>query len=173
MEYFFRCDSPLGGITLFSDGEALTGLWFDDEAGVQKRREAAAHEKLPVFTKTADWLDVYFRGEEPPFTPRLALSGTPFQTAVWEILKSIPYGRTATYRDVAETAAKMLSKPRMSAQAAGGAVGRNPVSIIVPCHRVVGTGGSLTGYAGGIWRKKRLLLLEGADMTRLYMPKTK
>lgn len=171
MEYYSRYGSPLGGMTMLSDGEALTGLFFDGEAAAPEISGACLNEKLPVFIRTAAWLDIYFRGEEPPFSPRLRLCGTPFRTAVWEAILRIPYGRTVTYKAVAEAARERLNAPRMSAQAAGGAAGRNPVSIIVPCHRVVGADGSLTGYAGGLWRKKRLLMLEGADMTRLFMPK--
>ncbi|MBQ3378621.1 MAG: methylated-DNA--[Clostridia bacterium] len=171
MQYIYYYDSPLGGITLRSDGEALTGLWFDEELGIAEEMKTGVLKKLPVFLETGKWLDIYFQGREPDFTPKLCLKGSPFQMTVWETLLGIPYGRTKTYKNVAEAARERMGALRMSAQAAGGAVGKNPVSIIVPCHRVVGSNGSLTGYAGGLFRKAALLRLEGNDMTRLFMPK--
>ena len=139
MDYTWHIDSPLGGITLASDGEALVGLWFDG----QKYFAAAlapAHESkyLPVFKETERWLDIYFGGKEPDFTPPLALRGTAFQKAIWDILLFIPYGGTMTYGEIA----RRTGITRISARAVGGAVGRNPVSLIVPCHRVVGADGS-------------------------------
>ena len=163
VEYIHRYDSPLGGVTLASDGEALTGLWFDGQKYFADGLSAEHEEReLPVFALVDRWLDIYFSGREPDFTPPLRLSGTPFRKAVWEVLLTVPWGRTVTYAQVAEAAAKRLGRPRSSARAAGGAVGRNPVSLIVPCHRVVGSGGALTGYAGGTDRKRRLLELEQA-----------
>ncbi len=161
MEYVHRYDSPLGGVTMASNGEALTGLWFDGQRYFADGLSAELEEKeLPVFALADRWLNIYFSGREPDFTPPLRLSGTPFRRAVWEVLLAVPYGQTVTYAQVAEAAAKRLGRPRSSARAAGGAVGRNPVSLIVPCHRVVGCGGALTGYAGGTDRKRRLLALE-------------
>ena len=166
MEYIFRYDSPLGGITASSDGDSLTGLWFDGQKYSAGAPDGEREEKaLPVFCETGRWLDVYFGGKAPDFTPPLSLRGTPFRRAVWDILLTIPYGRTVTYGAIARLIAQQSGLPRMSAQAVGGAVGHNPVSLIVPCHRVVGSDGSLTGYAGGIDRKIRLLALEGADMS--------
>jgi len=163
VEYVHRYDSPLGGVTMASDGEALTGLWFDGQRYFADGLSAELEEKeLPVFALADRWLNIYFSGREPDFTPPLRLSGTPFRRAVWEVLLAVPYGQTVTYAQVAEAAAKRLGRPRSSARAAGGAVGRNPVSLIVPCHRVVGCGGALTGYAGGTDRKRRLLALEQA-----------
>ncbi len=163
MTYVHHFDSPLGGITAASDGEFLTGLWFDGQkyfaAGFSGERE---ERLLPVFTETGRWLDIYFEGKYPGFTPALRLGGTPFRRAVWEILMTIPYGRTATYGEIASKLAARQGLARMSAQAVGGAVGHNPVSIIVPCHRVVGSDGSLTGYAGGVDKKEKLLRLEKA-----------
>ena len=161
MEYTHHYESPLGGITLRSDGEALTGLRFDG----QKRFEAAppeAHEdrSLPVFAQAERWLDAYFGGKQPDFTPLLHLRASAFRVAVWEELLTIPYGQTTTYGAVAKTVAARMGLPRMSAQAVGGAVGHNPIALIIPCHRVVGADGSLTGYAGGIERKRGLLALE-------------
>ncbi len=166
--------SPLGAITLASDGTALTGLWFDGQKyfGSTLPQETVRREDIPVFTETKRWLDTYFSGKEPDFTPSLRYDMTPFRKAVCDIMLTIPYGHTMTYGEIAERLAARQGKAHMSAQAVGGAVGRNPISLIVPCHRVVGTNGSLTGYAGGIGRKVRLLKLEGADMTGLFVPKS-
>lgn len=144
-----------------SNGEALTGLWFDGQKyfGDTLQRECEAKE-LPIFEKTKRWMDIYFQGKVPDFTPLLFLESTPFRKAVWEILLTIPYGKIMTYGEIAERIAKQRGLSRMSAQAVGGAVGHNPISLIVPCHRVLGANGSLTGYAGGIERKEKLLMLE-------------
>jgi methylated-DNA-[protein]-cysteine S-methyltransferase len=162
MDYIWHYDSPLGGITLGSDGKALTGLWFDGQEHFAVPLPLHAELKeLPVFDETCRWLDTYFSGRDPDFTPELSLRGTPFRKAVWEILLTIPFGRTMTYGEIASAIAQQKGVPRMSAQAVGGAVGHNPVSIIVPCHRVIGADGSLTGYAGGLDKKARLLDIEG------------
>ena len=162
MEYFMHYDSPLGGITMASDGQALTGLWFDGQKYFADTL-AAEHEERPlnIFDETCRWLDIYFAGEEPGFTLPVKLSSTPFREKVWEILKTIPYGKTMTYGQIARILAQQEGKKHMSAQAVGGAVGHNPISLIIPCHRVVGAEGQLTGYAGGIDKKARLLQLEG------------
>ena len=171
MTYIHHYDSPLGEITMASDGEALTGLWFDGQkyfaAGIGKETE---EKNLQVFEQTDRWLDIYFQGKEPDFTPKLAMYTTDFRKAVWEILLTIPYGETMTYGEIAKQIAGQSGKKRMSAQAVGGAVGHNEISIIIPCHRVVGTSGSLTGYAGGIEKKVRLLQLEHVDMSRFFVP---
>ena len=162
MEYIWHYDSPLGGMTMAGDGQALTGLWFDRQRyfGLSFNRQQNVVTppivNLPVFEAACRWLDVYFAGGVPAFTPPLALHGTPFREDVWEILLTIPYGQTLSYGEIAAR----LAAPRMSAQAVGGAVGHNPVAIIVPCHRVIGADGSLTGYAAGLDRKRRLLQLE-------------
>ena len=144
-----------------SDGEALTGLWFTEKSRYTDKNTAALTERdLPVFRATARWLELYFGGGEPDFTPRLCLRGTAFRKAVWEKLLTIPYGQTTTYGAIAAALAKERDIPRMSAQAVGGAVGHNPVSLIVPCHRVIGSDGTLTGYGGGLGRKAALLSLE-------------
>lgn len=151
-----------------SDGEALTGLWFDGQKYFADRLSGECRRKmLPVFERTIGWLDCYFGGNEPCFTPEIRLSGTPFRLAVWEILRSIPYGKTVTYKDIAVEIARRRGVATMSAQAVGGAVGHNPVSIIIPCHRVVGRGGGLTGYAGGIDKKVSLLETERVDISHL------
>ena len=171
MQYITHYQSPLGGITVSSDGSALTGLWFDGQKYFASTLGADYKENdLPVFAEAKCWLDIYFSGREPDFTPSLSLKGSAFRMAVWQILQSIPYGQTITYGDIARQLAAQTGKTKMSAQAVGGAVGHNPISIIVPCHRVVGTGGSLTGYAGGIDKKVLLLELEGIDTTEFTMP---
>lgn len=164
MEYIYNYNSPLGRIMLASNGDALTGAWFQGQKYFA-RTLAPLHEErqLPVFAEAVRWLDIYFGGKEPDFTPPLELKANPFRKAVWEILLTIPYGQTMTYGDIARIIAKQMGLPKMSAQAVGGAVGHNPVSVIVPCHRVVGADGSLTGYAGGIDRKIKLLSFEQRD----------
>ena len=154
--YYF---SPLGRIVLMSDGTALTELDFAE--GVPKASAVHTQKDLPVFREVCRWLDVYFAGRDPGALPPLALHGTAFQQAVWNILRGIPYGTTTTYGGIAARIAAARGG-RMSAQAVGGAVGRNPISILIPCHRVIGTDGSLTGYAGGLDKKEYLLELEGA-----------
>lgn len=166
MDYTYIYKSPLGNITLASDGEALTGLWFEGQKYYATTLSDEHEEKyLPIFGQTARWLDIYFGGKSPDFTPPLSfVSVSPFRKTVWDILLTIPYGSTMTYKSIAELASERMGKQSMSAQAAGGAVGHNPISVIVPCHRVIGSDGSLTGYAGGIERKISLLRLEGADI---------
>ena len=165
MTYLHHTQSPLGGITLSCGGEALTGLWFDGQKYFCAGLPADCEEKmLPVFAEAERWLETYFAGKAPDFTPPLAPRGTAFQRSVWEILLTIPYGRTASYGEIAARLAKKRGLPRLSAQAVGGAVGRNPISLIIPCHRVIAADGSLTGYAGGLEKKRFLLRLEaGTD----------
>ena len=160
MGYTCHWESPLGGITLASDGERLTGLWFDGQAHFGSTLGPGDQPgELPVFRQTAAWLETYFAGRKPDFTPPLALAGTPFRREVWGLLLDIPYGGTVTYGQMAQR----MGQPASAARAVGGAVGRNPISLIIPCHRVVGAGGRLTGYAAGLARKKFLLALEGAE----------
>ena len=163
MVYKHHYISPLGNITLASDGEALTGLWFDGQKYYPHKLILESIEsKLPIFIQTCKWLDIYFSGSVPNFTPPISLKTTPFRKAVYDILITIPYGQTMTYGEIAHILAEQKGIQRMSAQAVGGAVGHNPISIIVPCHRVVGADGSLTGYAGGLDKKIALLKLERA-----------
>ncbi len=165
MDYTHHYLSALGWITLASDGDCLTGLWFDGQKHFACGLADPHTEKmLPVFAQTERWLDLYFSGSAPDFTPPLRLRGTDFRRRVWEYLLYVPYGRTVTYGQIASDLGCA------SARAVGGAVGRNPVSLIVPCHRVVGAEGSLTGYAGGVARKLWLLTLEGADTAKLHIP---
>ena len=164
MEYVSHYGSPLGGITLESDGEALTGLWFDDRKRfTDTPGDARKKADLPVFRQTKKWHDLYFAGKEPAFTPPLKTETTPFRRAVWEILLTIPYGKTATYGEIAKQIARQKGIKRMSSQAVGGAVGHNPIALIIPCHRVVGRNEDLVGYGGGIDRKAKLLALEKHD----------
>lgn len=164
MEYYkWHYDSPLGGITLASDGEALTGLWFDGQKYfADTMNEDAKEQELTIFAQTCHWLDIYFNGQEPDFMPRLKMNTTPFRKAVWEVLLTIPFGKTMTYGEIAKRIAQERGISQMSSRAVGGAVGHNSISLIIPCHRVVGSNGSLTGYAGGLDKKVRLLQLEGA-----------
>lgn len=172
MEYIHHYDSPLGGITEASDGEKLTGLWFDGQKYFADALDAEYEEKpLPIFELTDKWLDIYFSGREPDFIPPLYMKTSEFRKAVWEIMLTIPYGKTMTYGEIAEKLANDRGIARMSAQAVGGAVGHNSISLIIPCHRVVGTNGSLTGYAGGVDKKVKLLQLEKTDMSTFFVPK--
>lgn len=171
MQYIYHYKSPLGGITMASDGTALTGLWFDGQKYFAEGIKPDAEEKkLPIFDEAMRWLDIYFSGRRTDFTPPLNLEGTAFRKEVWQLLLQIPYGQTTTYGELAAQLAAHNGLKRMSAQAVGGAVGHNPISIIVPCHRVVGTGGSLTGYVGGLAKKLALLKLEGIDTANFTMP---
>ena len=160
MDYTCRYDSPLGGILLASDGEALTGLWFEGQryfaGGLSEKSEERV---LPVFEQTAAWLDAYFGGRDPGFTPSLSFVGTDFRQAVWETLLTVPYGDVISYGELA----RRMGLEIKSARAVASAVAHNPISIIVPCHRVIAGDGNLTGYAGGLERKRKLLLLEKAQ----------
>ena len=158
MTYAAYYSSPLGKIILMSDGTALTELDFAE--GVPEASAVHTQKDLPVFREVCRWLDVYFTGRDPGALPPLAPHGTAFQQAVWKVLRGIPYGTTTTYGGIAARIAAARGG-RMSAQAVGGAVGRNPISIIIPCHRVIGADGNLTGYAGGLDKKEYLLRLEG------------
>ena len=165
MQYINYYKSPLGGILLACDDIGLTGLWFDDQKYFAYSLDREHEEKsTAVLDDAKRWLDVYFSGQEPDFTPSLHMIGTEFQIAVWEILLKIPYGKVTTYKEIAKQIAEQKGIDKMSAQAVGGAVGRNNISLIVPCHRVVGTSGDMTGYAGGIDKKIELLRLENAEM---------
>ena len=171
MQYTHYYNSPLGGITLASDGEALTGLWFDDQKYFGSTlSEKPEQKELPIFEQTDQWLNIYFGGNVPHFTPPLSLQASTFRQSVWEIMLKIPYGQTTTYGAIAKELAAQKRLEKMSAHAVGGAVSHNPISLIIPCHRVVGSNGSLTGYAGGIDRKVQLLTLEKADMSKLFIP---
>lgn len=163
MHYINHYHSPLGTILLAADDTGLTGLWFEGQKYFAQGLDKETEEKeFSVFQTARRWLDVYFSGQAPDFQVPLHFQGTTFQKEVWEILLSIPYGGTTTYGAIAKQLAAKRGLPHLSAQAVGSAVGHNKISIIVPCHRVIGADGSLTGYAGGIWRKEKLLALEQA-----------
>lgn len=168
--------SPIGNITIAgsSDGTKLIGLWIDGQKyyGGTTKEELIEDNTCPIFTDVRTWLDQYFAGHKPDISQLpLAPIGSEFRRLVWQILCEIPYGQLITYGDIAKKMAVKMNKTTMSSQAIGGAVGHNPISIIIPCHRVVGSNGSLTGYAGGIDLKIKLLELEGADMSGLFVPK--
>lgn len=171
MKYFTISNSPIGRILMMSDGENLNALEAIGRRDIAS--DGLAEKKdLPVFKSTYLWLKKYFSGENPPISnvPIKPLEGTPFQKIVWEILLEIPYGSTITYGEIAKEAAGRLGKSKMSAQAVGQAVGQNPISIIIPCHRVIGANGNLTGYRGGIDVKIKLLEIEGIDTSRMSHP---
>lgn len=172
MHYTSLYQSPVGEILLAADDIDVVGIWFKDEKYyaycLDKENEP---KETPVIIELKKWLDIYFQGKEPDFVPPVHMIGTPFQIEVWNILREIPYGTTTTYKETAEKIAKRRGLERMSAQAVGTAVGKNSVSLIVPCHRVVGTNNSLAGYAGGIDKKIALLKLEGAFKDEFFVPK--
>ena len=171
MDYVHHYKSPLGGITLASDGTALVGLWFDKQRFFADTLSPDQEEKaLPVFEQAVRWLDLYFSGRDPGFTPSVSIRATEFRQSVCKIMLTIPYGRTMTYGTIAQIVARQKGVPHMSAQAVGGAVGHNPVSLIVPCHRVIGANSALIGYGGGLDRKAALLELEHADLSGDFIP---
>lgn len=172
MQYTSHYQSPLGPILLAADADGLTGLWFEGQKYFALHLQAEREEReTPILAQARRWLDIYFSGEEPDFSVPLHFTGTAFQKRVWNILLTIPYGQTMTYGEIARQLAAEPGAGHMSAQAVGGAVGHNEISILVPCHRVVGASGSLTGYAGGIDKKVGLLTLEGTDMSGLFVPR--
>lgn len=172
MTFIQHYDSPLGGILLAADEIGLTGLWFDGQKYFAHGLPAERVERnTHALSEAKRWLDVYFGGREPDFMPPLHPIGSAFRRDVWDILLQIPYGQVTTYGEIARRLAAKQGLPRMSAQAVGGAVGHNEISVIIPCHRVVGANGSLTGYAGGIEKKVKLLELEHTDMTGFSIPK--
>lgn len=173
MQYSAVYDSPVGEITLVCDENALKGLWFSGgKYSPDITDDRIKQCDTPLLVQTKEWLDRYFDGRKPDINELpLAPEGSDFRKLIWELLLDIPYGEVTTYGGIAAEAAEKMGKKVMSAQAVGGAVGHNPISIIIPCHRVVGSNGSLTGYAEGIDKKIALLELEGADMTGLFVPK--
>ena len=172
MIFIQHYDSPLGAILLAADETGLTGLWFDGQKYFASDLPAERVEQnTPALSEAKRWLDIYFTGKEPDFMPPLHPIGSAFRRSVWDILLRIPYGQTTTYGEIARQLAEKQGHPRIAAQAVGGAVGHNEISIIIPCHRVVGTNGSLTGYAGGVDKKVKLLEWEHTDMTGLFVPR--
>lgn len=171
--YSAKYPSPVGSITLACDRENLVGLWIEGQKHFGDAAAEAMTEKAdaPVLGAAMRWLDRYFAGEKPrPCELPLRPIGSAFRQAVWAILCAIPYGEVITYGDIARQMAARMGREAMSCQAVGGAVGHNPISIVIPCHRVVGSSGSLTGYAGGIDTKVKLLAHEGVDMSKLFVP---
>ena len=161
MDYTYHYSSPIGGITMASNGESLTGLWFDGQkyfASTLSQRHV--EKQLPIFDRTCEWLDLYFSGKSPDFMPPVFMYVSNFRRDVYEILMTIPFGETMTYKEVADLIAKKHRIISMSAQAVGGAIAHNPISLVIPCHRVIGTNGKLTGYAGGLDKKEWLLNME-------------
>ena len=171
MIYTSQYASPLGDITLACDERAVIGLWFNGQKHYGNILPPETQQREQLLQDAKKWLDIYFSGREPDFLPPLCYDSTPFRKAVCDIMLTIPYGQTMTYGEIAARIAGQRGLAKMSARAVGGAVGHNPISILIPCHRVVGADGSLTGYAGGVEKKRFLLALEGVDMTNLYMPK--
>lgn len=169
MNYTDNYDSPIGPITLASDGTRLIGLWFDGQKYDRStlKGDLYMNRSLPIFAQTKLWLNVYFSGQAPDFTPPLKLTGSSFKHLIATIMLSIPFGQITTYGQIAKEAARLTNRLHISAQAVGGAVGHNPISIIVPCHRVVAASGNLTGYAGGIDKKIWLLNNEHIDLNKL------
>ena len=171
--YKWKYETPEGfsNMLMNSDGEYLTGLWFEGSRDVSKHIMNCEEKRLPIFDETTKWLDVYFSGKEPTFFSKYKVNNsTPFKDRVNDIVNKIEYGKTITYNEIAKEIAKERGITRMSAQAVGGAVGANQICIIIPCHRVVATNGSLTGYGGGIKNKIKLLELEGLDMSKFIIP---
>lgn len=173
MNYKTEYNSSIGKLMIASDGEKIVGLWMEGQKYFANaiKNEVIIEEDLSVFKKAKEWLDRYFEGKKPSIDELpLAPIGSPFRQKIWNMLCEIPYGKVITYGDIAKRIAKLENIESMSSQAVGGAVGHNPISIIIPCHRVVGAGGSLTGYAGGIDKKVRLLEHEGCDMNKFKIP---
>ena len=162
--YIMKYPSPVGLLTVAANDEAVIGLWMEGQKYFARTLPIEPQWKAaPALAKASAWLDSYFAGVRPEIMPPLAPKGTPFQQAVWEELLAIPYGELSTYGEIAK-------KLNSAARAVGGAVGHNPISILIPCHRVVGGAGSLTGYAGGLERKIQLLTLEGINTADLRIP---
>ena len=173
MTYKQTYQTPEGfsNMLMNSDGEYLTGLWFEGSRDSSKHEIDCEERDLPIFRDTIKWLDIYFSGKDPNFKPKYKIERlTPFRKEVIDIMNNIPFGETLTYNDISKIIAKNRGIKRMSSQAVGGAVGWNPICIIIPCHRVVGTNGSLAGYGGGIKNKVALLTLEKNDMSKFFVP---
>ena len=174
MIYTTHYRSPIGDILIASKNDKLIGLWIENQkyylAGLKE--DIMENDNIEILNKTKNWLDRYFLNERPEINElELEPAGSDFRKSVWKILCKIPYGKVITYNDIAKEIAREKGIETMSAQAVGGAVSHNPISIIIPCHRVVGSNGSLTGYAGGIEKKIKLLELEDVDMSNLFIPK--
>ena len=171
-KYMYQTPENFSNMIMNSDGEYLTGLWFEDSRDSSKHIIDCEEKNLEIFEQTSKWLDIYFNGKNPDFIPKYKINNsTPFRQEVIDIMNTIEYGKVVTYNDISKIIAKKRNLKRMSSQAVGEAVGWNPICIIIPCHRVVGTNGSLTGYGGGIKNKVELLKLEGICMDKYFVPK--
>ncbi len=171
-KYTYKTPKEFSNIIMNSDGEYLTGLWFENSRDSNKHIIECEEKELEIFRETSKWLNLYFSGKLPDFTPKYKIKNlTTFRQEVIDIMNSIPYGSVVTYNDISKIITKKRGIKRMSSQAVGGAVGWNPICIIIPCHRVVGTNGSLTGYGGGIKNKVALLEHEKIDMSKYFIPK--
>ncbi len=174
MQYYIKYNSPIGELTIVSNETDIIEIWMKNQKyhSNAEKRKITEKQELPILEKTKKWLDRYFDGKNPKISElSLKPEGSEFRKTVWKKLCEIPYGTTTTYGEIAKKVAKILGIEKMSAQAVGGAIGHNPIGIIIPCHRVVGADGNLTGYAGGLDVKKKLLEIEGIDITKFYMPK--
>lgn len=170
-KWIYKTSDEFDDIVLNSDGEYLTGLCFVNSKDSSKHNINCEEKELPIFKETCNWLDIYFSGKEPNFIPKYKINNsTPFRNMIIELMKNVPFGETTTYGDIAKKVATIKGKTRMSSQAVGGAVGWNPICIIIPCHRVVGSDGNLTGYGGGINNKIALLKLEKNDTEKYSLP---
>ena len=171
-KWLYKTSDCFDNMLMNSDGEYLTGLWFIGSRDASKHITECEEKELPIFKETSKWLDIYFSGKNPGFTPKYKINSlTQFRKEVIDVMDTIPYGSTITYNDISKIIAKKRGLKRMSCQAVGGAVGWNPICIIIPCHRVVGSNGSLTGYGGGIKNKVALLTHEKNDMSKFFVPK--
>ena len=171
-KFLYKTPDDFSNIIMNSDGDYLTGLWFEDSRDSSKHTIDCCEKELEIFRETSNWLDIYFSGKVPNFIPKYKIANlTSFRKEVIDIMNSIEFGETLTYNDIAKIIAKRRGLKRMSAQAVGGAVGWNPICIIIPCHRVVGTNGSLTGYGGGMKNKVALLKHENNNMNKYFIPK--
>ena len=171
-KYKYQTPNDFSNILMNSDGKTLTGLWFEGTRDSSKHETNCEEKEIPIFKETSKWLDIYFSGKEPNFTPEYKINNlTPFRKEVVDIMNNIPFGKTLRYKDISKIIAKNRGIRKMSSQAVGGAVGWNTICIIIPCHRVVGANGSLTGYSGGIKNKLALLALEKNDMNKFFIPK--
>lgn len=171
-KYIYKTPKEFSNIIMNSDGENLTGLWFEGSRDTSKHVVECEEKDLKIFRDTSKWLDIYFSGKNPNFTPKYKIENmTPFRKEVIDIMNTISFGKTLTYSDISKIIAKNRGLEKMSSQAVGGAVGWNPICIIIPCHRVVGKNGSLTGYGGGIKNKIALLEHEKNDMSKYFIPR--
>ena len=171
-KYMYKTPEGFSNMIMNSDGESLTGLWFEGSRDSSKHITNCEEKDLEIFRKTSKWLDIYFSGKNPNFIPKYKIANlTPFRKEVIDVMNTIKYGETLTYNDISKIIAQNRGIERMSAQAVGGAVGWNPICIIIPCHRVIGANGNIIGYGGGIKNKVALLTLEKNDMSKYFVPK--